>query len=58
MKFNSFAICPSCIHVKKCVLTTQKEQVYSCSEYDFASTSNNNLPFEKANNSNENFINF
>lgn len=34
MKTNQFNICPSCIHVKTCVLTAQKSQVWSCSEYE------------------------
>lgn len=31
---KSFSICPSCIHFKACFLTTNKELVWSCSEYD------------------------
>lgn len=31
---NHFNICPSCIHRDYCVLTTQKEKVWSCSDYD------------------------
>lgn len=31
---NHFNICPSCAHRNYCVLTTQKEKVWSCSEYD------------------------
>lgn len=34
MKSNAFNICPSCIYKNLCVLTTQKSQVWSCSEYD------------------------
>ncbi|MFD2832353.1 hypothetical protein [Gramella sp. AN32] len=34
MKSNPFNICPTCIHKDSCVLTTQKSQVWSCSEYD------------------------
>jgi len=34
MKSNAFNICPTCIHSDTCVLTTQKSQVWSCSEYD------------------------
>lgn len=34
MKTNAFNICPTCIHKETCVLTTQKSQVWSCSEYD------------------------
>lgn len=31
---NHFNICPSCIHRNSCVLTAQKDTVWSCSEYD------------------------
>ena len=31
---NHINICPSCIHRNTCVLTTQKDKVWSCSEYD------------------------
>lgn len=31
---NHFNICPTCIHQNYCVLTTQKEKVWSCSEFD------------------------
>lgn len=31
---NHINICPSCIHRNNCVLTTQKEKVWSCSEFD------------------------
>ena len=34
MKANAFNICPTCVHKKTCVLTTQKSQVWSCSEYE------------------------
>lgn len=34
MKLNAFNICPTCIHRDTCVLTTQKNQVWSCSEYE------------------------
>ncbi|MEZ7494314.1 hypothetical protein QO206_02375 [Leeuwenhoekiella aequorea] len=40
MKINSFNICPSCVHITTCVLTMQKELVWSCSEYDYATTLN------------------
>ncbi|WP_162623340.1 hypothetical protein [Confluentibacter sediminis] len=33
---NHFNICPSCLHRKTCVLTAQKDTVWSCSEYDEA----------------------
>ncbi|PZX43561.1 hypothetical protein LX97_00562 [Nonlabens dokdonensis] len=33
MKPNTFNICPTCIFRNTCVLTTQKNQVWSCSEY-------------------------
>ncbi|WP_425075672.1 hypothetical protein [Psychroserpens sp. S379A] len=31
---NHINICPSCEHRKTCVLTTQKDKVWSCSEFD------------------------
>ena len=31
---NHFNICPSCMHRNSCVLTMQKDKVWSCSEYD------------------------
>ncbi len=31
---NHFNICPSCIHINSCVLTAQKDKVWSCSEFD------------------------
>ena len=34
MPVNQFNICPSCVHRKTCVLTAQKDKVWSCSEYD------------------------
>ncbi len=34
MKPNPFNICPTCMHRETCVLTDQKSQVWSCSEYD------------------------
>jgi len=34
MKANPFNICPTCNHKETCVLTDQKNQVWSCSEYD------------------------
>ncbi len=33
---NPFNICPSCSHSSTCVLTAQKDKVWSCSEYDEA----------------------
>ncbi|WP_165806021.1 hypothetical protein [Marixanthomonas spongiae] len=36
METNSFNICPTCLHRNTCVLTEQKSQVWSCSEYDEA----------------------
>lgn len=34
MKPKQFNICPSCKHKATCVLTRQKNLVWSCSEYD------------------------
>ncbi|WP_431134623.1 hypothetical protein [Psychroserpens mesophilus] len=31
---SHFNICPSCVHLNNCVLTSQKDQVWSCSEFD------------------------
>ena len=36
MKTTDLNICPDCVHFKTCVLTTQKEKVWSCSEYETA----------------------
>ncbi|WP_158676870.1 hypothetical protein [Pukyongia salina] len=47
MKSNSFNICPSCIHNAYCVITHNKSDVWSCSEYEEAiskSTSPQNIP--------------
>ncbi|UAB80103.1 hypothetical protein INR76_08135 [Marixanthomonas sp. SCSIO 43207] len=38
MKINSFNICPTCAHITSCVLTDQKSQVWSCSEYEETSS--------------------
>lgn len=34
MSTNHFSICLSCINQYTCILTTQKDKVWSCSEYD------------------------
>lgn len=34
MNLNKPNLCPACIHKKVCVLTSQKESVWSCSEYE------------------------
>ncbi|MFC4689934.1 hypothetical protein ACFO5T_05790 [Dokdonia genika] len=47
MKANTFNICPTCIHRDTCVLTTQKSQVWSCSEYDESSTKVNQINIKK-----------
>ncbi len=44
MKTNSFNICPTCMHKDTCVLTEQKSQVWSCSEYDEALFEDKNEP--------------
>jgi len=31
---NHINICPSCMHRYNCVLTAQKDKVWSCSEFD------------------------
>ncbi|MHA7944191.1 hypothetical protein ACJOV8_014030 [Formosa sp. 3Alg 14/1] len=36
MKSSELNICPDCVHRKTCVLTTQKEKVWSCSEFESA----------------------
>ena len=40
---NHFNICPSCMHRSTCVLTTQKNKVWSCSEFDEEIPSKYNL---------------
>ena len=34
MNANSFNICPGCVHMYSCVLTSLKSQVWSCSEFE------------------------
>lgn len=34
MIITSFSICKDCTHVSYCVLTEQKDKVWSCSDYD------------------------
>ncbi len=34
MRLNTFNICPTCIHSATCILTHQKNSVWSCSDYD------------------------
>lgn len=34
MKTNHFNLCKGCMHINNCVLTNQKEKVFSCSEFD------------------------
>jgi hypothetical protein len=34
MNQNKPNLCPTCNHEKACVLTSQKESVWACSEYD------------------------
>ena len=34
MKTAELNICPDCVHAKSCVLTTHKETVWSCSEFE------------------------
>lgn len=31
---NHVNICQSCLHLNNCVLTAQKDKVWSCSEFD------------------------
>jgi len=31
---TSFSICKDCAHISYCVLTDQKDKVWSCSDYD------------------------
>lgn len=33
MKATSFSICKDCVHIRYCVLTDQKDKVWSCSDY-------------------------
>jgi hypothetical protein len=46
MKTNSFNICPTCTHRETCVLTNQKSQVWSCSEYDEGAVEHSNIKKE------------
>ncbi|WP_194852269.1 hypothetical protein [Nonlabens antarcticus] len=34
MKKLDFNICPACMHKETCVLTHEKSQVWSCSDFD------------------------
>lgn len=34
MKANPFNLCARCYHITSCVLTHQKNSVWSCSEFD------------------------
>jgi hypothetical protein len=34
MKTNNYNPCMECAHINTCVLTSQKEKVFSCSEFD------------------------
>tara|TARA_B100000508_G_C11437556_1_gene266886 strand:- start:742 stop:981 length:240 start_codon:yes stop_codon:yes gene_type:complete len=34
MKTNPFNLCKECLHKHNCVLTDQKDKVFSCSEFD------------------------
>jgi|GEM_PF-2605284 len=34
MQASKLNLCPTCEHNASCVLTSQKETVWSCSEYD------------------------
>nr|WP_321227980.1 hypothetical protein [uncultured Psychroserpens sp.] len=40
---NHFNICPSCMHSNSCVLTAQKDKVWSCSEFDEIKPSQTNM---------------
>ncbi|SFI99143.1 hypothetical protein [Olleya namhaensis] len=45
---SHFNICPDCIHRNYCVLTAQKDNVWSCSEFDaFNSGQPNQLTSEQ-----------
>jgi|GEM_PF-613283 len=44
MNSNPFNLCPTCIYNTSCVLTDQKSQVWSCSEYDEAAEINDASP--------------
>jgi hypothetical protein len=39
---TSFSICKDCAHVSYCVLTEQKDKVWSCSDYDNSKNLSNN----------------
>ncbi len=40
---NHINICPSCMHRNSCVLTAQKDKVWSCSEFDEDLSNENNF---------------
>ena len=40
---NHINICPSCMHRNSCVLTAQKDKVWSCSEFDEDLPNKNNF---------------
>jgi len=44
---NQFNICPSCMHRNNCVLTAQKDKVWSCSEFDEAISETQDLEPEQ-----------
>lgn len=50
---NHFNICPSCIHRNSCVLTVEKDKVWSCSEYDEEFEQLSNLETDQELNRNE-----
>jgi hypothetical protein len=48
METNAFNICPTCNHKESCVLTTQKNQVWSCSDYDeIIAKKNSNVNYKR-----------
>ncbi|WP_159023266.1 hypothetical protein [Formosa sp. L2A11] len=52
MKKSRYSICPECVHCNACVLTSQKEKVTSCSEFESALFSDMaNRPKQKITNS-------
>ena len=40
---KQFNICPSCMYLSTCVLTAQKDNVWSCSEFDEETSKDFNL---------------
>lgn len=47
MSSVGFNICPSCVYRNDCVLTTQKDKVWACSEFEADPLIKNSLGYNK-----------